>query len=233
MEKGCNTSMEITKENKKIRIAIDGPSGAGKSTIAKEVAKLLSVDYIDTGAMYRAVGYKLSKCGIDLGDKEAVNHMLGDTEIDFKDGNTLLDGIVVNDIIRTPEATKMSSVCSAVPEVREKLVVLQRKMGQAKSVVMDGRDIGTNVLTDAEYKFFMTASAEERAARRFKELKAKCQTTTFEEVLADIIKRDHDDTTRALNPLKKAEDAIELDTTGKSISEVTNMIISRVKVPEA
>lgn len=213
----------------KLTIAIDGPSGAGKSTIAKEVARLLSVDYIDTGAMYRAIGYKLGQKNIDLEDKKALNQVLDDTVIDFEKGNMILDGLVVNDIIRTPEASRMASICSALPEVRKKLVVLQRKMGQTKSVVMDGRDIGTNVLPDAEFKFFMTASAEERAQRRFQELIEKGEQVEFSQVLKDIIQRDHNDMTRELNPLRKAKDAVELDTTGMSISEVTDKIINLVR----
>ncbi|MBE6035403.1 MAG: (d)CMP kinase [Clostridiales bacterium] len=213
----------------KLTIAIDGPSGAGKSTIAKEVARLLSVDYIDTGAMYRAIGYKLGQKNIDLEDQKALNQVLDDTVIDFEKGNMILDGLVVNDIIRTPEASRMASICSALPEVRKKLVVLQRKMGQTKSVVMDGRDIGTNVLPDAEFKFFMTASAEERAQRRFQELIEKGEQVEFSQVLKDIIQRDHNDTTRELNPLRKAKDAVELDTTGMSISEVTDKIINLVR----
>lgn len=216
-------------DNVKIRIAIDGPSGAGKSTIAKEVARLLAIDYIDTGAMYRAIGYKLGEAGIDLENENDLNQILADTEIDLENGNTILDGVVVNDKIRTTEVSKMASVCSALPNVREKLVALQRKMGQAKSVVMDGRDIGTNVLIDAEYKFFMTASPQERAERRFKELIQNGENITFDQVLQDIIQRDHNDTTRKLNPLRKADDAIELDTTGMGIIEVTDKVINIVR----
>lgn len=216
--------------NKKIRIALDGPSGAGKSTIAKKIAHDLDIDYIDTGAMYRAIGYKLKVLNnVNLEDAAELQAVLDSTEIDFHKGNTLLDGNVINDEIRTPEATKMASLCSAIPAVREKLVVLQRKMGQEKSVVMDGRDIGTNVLKDAEYKFFMTASAEERAERRYKEMLEKGMETTYDEVLNDIIQRDHNDTTRELNPLRKAEDALEVDTTGMSIEEVVESIVSRIK----
>ena len=216
--------------NKKIRIALDGPSGAGKSTIAKKIAHDLDIDYIDTGAMYRAIGYKLKVLNnVNLEDAAELQAVLDSTEIDFHKGNTLLDGNVINDEIRTPEATKMASLCSAIPAVREKLVVLQRKMGQEKSVVMDGRDIGTNVLKDAEYKFFMTASAEERAERRYKEMLEKGMETTYDEVLNDIIQRDHNDTTRELNPLRKAEDALEVDTTGMSIEEVVEFIVSRIK----
>lgn len=213
----------------KIRIAIDGPSGAGKSTIAKRVAKLLGIDYIDTGAMYRAIGYKILQQQIDLDDKEALKQLLVQTEIDFAAGNIVLDGEIVNDKIRTPEISKMASDASALQEVREKLVALQRKMGQVKSVVMDGRDIGTNVLMDAEFKFFMTASSAERAQRRWLELKEKGEIVDLAQVEADIIQRDHNDSTRKLNPLKKAEDAIELDTTGMTIEEVTQKILEVIK----
>lgn len=213
----------------RIRVAIDGPSGAGKSTIAKAVAKKLGIDYIDTGAMYRAVGYKVLKRGVDPGDAQALKKLLDETEIDFSKGNIILDGNVINDKIRTPEISKKASECSALAQVREKLVQLQRGMGQSKSVIMDGRDIGSNVLTDAEYKFFMTASPEERARRRFDELKEKGQQVTYEQVLEDILQRDHNDMTRELNPLRKAEDARELDTTGMSIEEVTDYILKEIE----
>jgi len=213
----------------KIRIAIDGPSGAGKSTIAKRVAKLLGIDYIDTGAMYRAIGYKMLCQQVGLNDRKALEQLLAQTEIDFTNGNIILDGETVNDRIRTPEVSKMASDCSALPEVREKLVALQKKMGQTKSVVMDGRDIGTNVLTDAEYKFFMTASSAERAQRRWLELREKGEEVDLAKVEADIIQRDHNDSTRKLNPLKKAEDAVELDTTGLTIDEVTDKILEVIK----
>jgi cytidylate kinase len=213
----------------RIRIAIDGPSGAGKSTIAKGVAKLLGIDYIDTGAMYRAIGYKILREHVGLDDRERVKKLLAGTEIDFRAGSIILDGEIVNDRIRTPEISKIASDVSALPEVREKLVALQRKMGQTKSVVMDGRDIGTNVLTDAEYKFYMTASSAERAQRRWLELKEKGETADLAQVEADIIKRDHNDSTRALNPLRKAEDAIELDTTGMTVDEVTHKILEVIK----
>ena len=192
------------------KVAIDGPSGAGKSTIAKAVAKNLGIDYVDTGAMYRAVGYKASSRGVSPEDREAVKHLMEDTDIDFADGDIILDGEIINDKIRTPEISKAASLYSAIPEVREKLVEIQRKMGMRKSVIMDGRDIGTNVFRDAEYKIFLTASAKERAERRFEE-------------------RDHDDMTRALNPLRKAEDAVEIDTTGLSIDEVIERVLKEIK----
>lgn len=211
------------------KIAIDGPSGAGKSTIAKAVAKKLGIDYIDTGAMYRAIGYKMREEGIEADDRTGLAHMLDNTEIDFAHGDIILDGTVVNDKIRTPDISQRASVCSAIPEVREKLVQLQRAMGAKKSVIMDGRDIATNVLKDAQYKFFLTASPEERAERRYKELLEKGEDITFDEVLADIKKRDHNDMTRKLNPLRKADDALEVDTTGLSIEEVIDHILKEIK----
>lgn len=214
-----------------IRIAIDGPSGAGKSTIAKAVAKALGIDYIDTGAMYRAVGYKMIGEGISVSDEDRakLNDMLARTDIDFSGGNIILDGNIINDRIRTPEVSKMASDCSALPEVREKLVELQRNMAKSKSVIMDGRDIGTNVITDAEYKFFMTASAAERARRRHKELAEKGDSISYKQVLADIQKRDENDSTRKLNPLRQADDAILLDTTGMGIEDVINHILAEVE----
>lgn len=211
------------------RIAIDGPSGAGKSTIARRIAAELDIDYIDTGAMYRAVGYKMKLQGIVADQKQRLQSMLENTDIDFVNGDIILDGEVVNDKIRTSEISRMASVCSALPEVREKLVDIQRKMGTRKSVIMDGRDIGTNVLRDAEYKFFLTASAEERAGRRYRELLDKGESITREEVLRDIIQRDHNDMTRELNPLTKAEDAVEIDTTGLTIQQVTDRILSYIE----
>lgn len=206
------------------RIAIDGPSGAGKSTIARAVASELNIDYIDTGAMYRAIGYKMHRDSVSPEDSEAVRGMLENTDIDFVQGKILLDGDDVGDRIRTPEMSRMASRCSALPEVRAKLVEIQRSMASRKSVVMDGRDIGTNVLRDAEIKIYLTASAEERATRRFRELQGRGEEQSYEDVLADIRQRDHQDMTRELNPLKKAEDAVELDTTGMGVEEVVERV---------
>ena len=211
------------------RVAVDGPSGAGKSTIAKLVAKKLGIDYIDTGAMYRAVGYKMNREGVPFEECDELKAMLDDTDIDFVSGDIILDGEIVNTLIRTSEVSQMASKCSALPMVREKLVEIQRNMGARKSVIMDGRDIGTNVLKDAEYKFFLTASAEERAERRHKELIEKGEDITFEEVLRDIQQRDHNDMTRALNPLKKADDALEVDSTGLDIEQVTEALLKEIK----
>ena len=212
------------------RVAIDGPSGAGKSTIAKAVAKALDIDYIDTGAMYRAIGYKMDRDGVPFdADDPALAAMLDKTDIDFAGGDIILDGEVVNDVIRTPEVSMLASQCSSLAPVREKLVEIQRGMGMRKSVIMDGRDIGTNVLKDAEFKIYLTASAEERAERRFKELQEKGESQTYEEVLEDIKQRDYNDMTRELNPLRKADDAIEVDTTGIGIDEVVDTVLDIIR----
>ena len=212
--------------DKILRIAVDGPSGAGKSTIAKAVAKKLNIDYIDTGAMYRAVGYKMLQEGVALTDIDGLETMLDNTEIDFSQGNIYLDGKIVNDVIRTQEISKQASDCSAIGIVRKKLVDLQQKMGESKSVIMDGRDIGTVVFPDAEFKFFVTASAEERARRRYEELIAKGQDVDYDQVLIDINTRDHNDSTREITPLRKADDAVEVDTTEMNIEEVVAHICS-------
>lgn len=214
---------------KPMRIAIDGPSGAGKSTIAKEVAKILEFDYIDTGAMYRAVGYKMMQSQVTLKDAIALKKLLDETTIDFHKGRTLLDGEDVSDYIRTPAVSQMASDCSALPVVREKLVELQRELGKQKSVVMDGRDIGTNVFPDAEIKFFVTASAEERAKRRYLELLDKGETAEYQTVLSDMKMRDYNDSTRSLHPLKQAEDSILVDTTYMTIEEVIAKIMEEIE----
>lgn len=215
--------------NKTIRIAIDGPGGAGKSTIAMAVADALKIDYIDTGSMYRAVALKILKEGVDLKDETALQQMLDHTDIDFSKGNIYLDGEIINDQIRTPEISAMASACSALPMVRTKLVALQRRMGESKSIIMDGRDIGTNVLPHAEYKFFLTASPEERARRRTLELHEKGQDVTYQAVLQDIEKRDFQDSNRALNPLTQAEDALLVNTTGIPLEECIQLILSYIK----
>lgn len=210
------------------QIAIDGPSGAGKSTIAKTVAQKLGIDYIDTGAMYRALGLKMLRMGIPMREDAALAAMLEETDIDFSGGRVYLDGEDVSDQIRTQEISKAASDCSAFASVRRKLVELQQKMARAKSVIMDGRDIGTVVLKDAPYKYFLTASDEERALRRFRELAAKGEPQTYEEVLEQIRQRDYNDTHRAVTPLRKAEDAVEIDSTAMSIEEVVDYICGQI-----
>lgn len=214
--------------SKIFQIAIDGPSGAGKSTIAKRVAAELAIDYIDTGAMYRAVGLKMLRLGIPMEENETLFEMLGNTDVDFSEGRVYLDGEDVSDLIRTQEVSKAASDCSAFATVRRKLVELQQAMGKRKSVIMDGRDIGTVVLKDAEYKFYLTATAEERAMRRFKELQAKGSTDTYEKVLEDVNKRDYNDMHRNVDPLRQAEDAVLIDSTNMSIEEVVDFIIEAV-----
>ena len=219
----------MEQDKSRIRVAIDGPSGAGKSTIARAIAKRMEMDYIDTGAMYRAVAYKMLRDNVPVSDMKLLEEMLADTDIDFVKGNILLDGEIINSKIRTPEVSALASECSALAPVREKLVGLQRQMGEKKSIIMDGRDIGTNVLTDAEYKFYLNAQPEERARRRHLELLEKGQQTSFLQVLEDIRLRDHNDMTRALNPLRKAEDAREIDTTGMNLEQVICAIIDHIK----
>ena len=206
------------------KIAIDGPSGAGKSTIAKAVARRLQIDYIDTGAMYRAIGLKMTRLGMPMEESSQLQTMLDETDIDFHAGNVILDGEVVNELIRTPEMSMAASACSALGMVRAKLVQLQRGMGQKKSVIMDGRDICEVVLPDAEYKYYLTATAEERARRRTAELIEKGQNVDFAQVLADIQQRDYNDMNRAITPLRKADDAVEIDSTAMTIEEVVEVI---------
>jgi len=215
-------------ERTKIRIAIDGPAGAGKSTIAKRLASDLGIDYIDTGAMYIALALKIVREGIDYKDEAALNSLLARTDVDFENGHVLLDGEIVDREIRTPEVSKMASDSSTVFEIREKLVALQRKMGEKKSLVMDGRDIGTNVLKDAEYKFYLTASVAVRALRRAKEMEEKGEAVDLAQVEADIRFRDHQDSTRQHNPLKRADDAFEIDSSDIGIEEVVQMIKAKI-----
>jgi len=210
-------------------IAIDGPSGAGKSTIAKLLAKELSIDYIDTGAMYRAVAVKAIRCGTDIDDGAALDGLLESTDIDLESQKVLLDGEDVSGLIRTEEVSMKASRISAIPAVRHKLVALQREMGARKSVVMDGRDIGSNVFPGAERKFFITASPEVRAERRLKELVERGEDAAFETVLADIEKRDWDDSNRPLNPLMQTEDAILVETDELGIPEVLARVIGHIK----
>lgn len=211
-----------------MNIAIDGPAGAGKSTIAKLLAAKLGILYLDTGSMYRAVGLKALNTGVDIADAAAVEKMLVDTKIDVKQEggvqHVYLDGKDVSVDIRENRVSKAASDISAVPCVRYKMVELQREIAAKCDTVLDGRDIGTFVLPNAEHKIFLTASAEERAKRRFAELKAKGSDLTFEQIKDDILKRDYNDSHRALAPLKKADDATEVDTTSMTIEEVTEKL---------
>ena len=209
-----------------IRIAIDGPGGAGKSTIAKLVGDKLGLEYIDTGAMYRAVGLKLNRKGIKPDDLISISNVLEETTIDFVNGKIILDGDDVSDIIRTQEISKFASIYSQIPEVRSKLVDIQRRIAAGKSVIMDGRDIGTNVLTDAELKVFLTADSMVRARRRYEELRSKGVNANLDDIHKEIKERDYQDMNRKLNPLVQAEDAIRLDTSDMTIDEVVNTIVA-------
>lgn len=206
-----------------ISIAIDGPAGAGKSTIAKTVSRELGYIYVDTGALYRTVSLKFSREGATPEKIENVEEILSSlsVNIEFKNGEQrmLLDGVDVTDSIRTPEVSMMASAVSAIPAVRAFLLETQRRLARENNVIMDGRDIGTVVLPDAQIKIFLTASPEARADRRYKELIEKGMDVKFEDVLSDIIKRDHNDSTRAVAPLKPAEDSIYVDTSGNTLEQ--------------
>lgn len=206
------------------KIAIDGPAGAGKSTIAKLIASKLNIEYVDTGAMYRAVTLKALRLGINLED-ETQYGFLESTVLDICNGRYLLDGEDVSEAIRSVEITENVSTPSKIGCVREFLVNYQRKISESKSVVMDGRDIGTVVLPNAELKVFLTASVECRARRRMLEREASGISKSLKETMEEIIIRDNKDSTRKISPLKCAEDAVTIDTSNMTIDEVVNSII--------
>lgn len=209
-------------------IAIDGPSGAGKSTVAKLLSKELNFEYIDTGAMYRAFAYKFYKNNFELRE-ENIKKVLVETEIDYVDSNVYLDGENVEAYIRNEQISKLASDISKIQAVREKLVEQQRKIASTKNVVLDGRDITTVVFPNAEFKFYITASAEARAERRYKELINKGENVGYNEILEDINKRDHNDMTREHSPLRIADDAIVIDTSKLSIVEVIEELINIIR----
>ena len=209
-------------------IAIDGPAGSGKSTIAKLIAEDLGLVYLDTGAMYRLVTLKALNEGI-LGNLDKIIKMLDDLRIDIKENGFYLDDTNVNVEIRKPIVSENVSDIAAIREVREKMVDLQRKFSESKNVILDGRDIGTVVFPNADVKIFLVADAKERANRRYKELVAKGENVRIEEIYENILKRDEIDSTRKESPLKKADNAIEVDTTSKNIEEVKNEILNIVR----
>ena len=216
-----------------INIAIDGPAGAGKSTVAKAVAKELGIIYLDTGAMYRATAYTAIKNGIDVSDEVGVSEMLKNLTMDvvYEDGTQqiIVNGFNTTPYLREHYMSKAASDISALPCVRYKLVDIQRELAKTYDLVLDGRDIGTFVLPDANCKIFLVASAEERAKRRVEENRLKGQESDFDTVLKDIKQRDYNDSHRKVAPLKKADDAVELDTTTMTIPEVVGAVISLVK----
>lgn len=216
----------------RITIAIDGPSGAGKSTLAKLIAQTLHIHYLDTGAMYRAAAYKALKDGVDISDIRQVSDFAERLDIytGYEDGEqvVLVDGENVMPFIRTPEVSKASSDLSAHPSIRLKLVKMQRKVADEYDVVLDGRDIGTFVLPNAKYKFFITADLEERARRRHLELSMKGTAADYSSVYNDMKSRDENDSNRSFAPLCKAEDAVLIDTTHMNEKNVLDAVLSRV-----
>ena len=209
-----------------IQIAVDGPAGSGKSTIAKKIAERLNITYIDTGAMYRALTYKVLINNIGVENEDAVIELARKSKIEFLQNNIYLDDDIVNEEIRLPEVSKNVSYVAKIPQVRKILVDTQRKLALNQDVVMDGRDIGTYVLKDANFKIFLTATVEERSHRRYLELKNKGLDVTLDDVKKDIINRDKIDREREFSPLVEADDAIIIDTTDLSIEDVVNKITS-------
>lgn len=214
-------------------VAIDGPAGAGKSTIAKLVAKEKGYIYVDTGAMYRGLAIHFLNRGIDPEDRDAVAEACRDAEvtIGYEDGvqQIYLNGENVTSMLRTEETGNMASKTSAIPEVREKLLELQRSLAREKDVIMDGRDIGTNILPDADVKIYLTASVETRARRRYDELREKGEDCSLKEISRDIKERDERDMTREIAPLKKADDAVLVDSSDMTIQQVVDEICSHCR----
>ncbi len=211
-------------------VAIDGPAGAGKSTVARAVARRAGCTYIDTGAMYRAVAYGALLDGLQVGsDDRAIGELAGRLTFEFRDADggdhLFVDGEDVEGPIRTPEIGNLSSSVSTIPAVREHLVAAQRRMAETRSVVMEGRDIGTIVFPDALLKVFLTASAEERARRRYEQLIAGGEDVSFERVLANQRERDERDSSRAIAPLRRAEDAVEVNSDGMTVEQVIDRVV--------
>ncbi|NMB07996.1 MAG: (d)CMP kinase [Tissierellia bacterium] len=214
----------------KLVIAIDGPAGAGKSTIAKEIAKILNLEYVDTGAMYRALTLKVINSGIAIDDIENIIKLANSTSIKFQNNKIYLDGTAVDEDIRKNIVNNNVSNIAKIKEIREIMVDMQQKMAMDSNIIMDGRDIGTVVLPNANYKFFLIASVEERARRRYLEIMEKKQEDiSYEKVLEDIKKRDTIDSTRDIAPLKKAPEAHIIDSTDKSIEETVREIINIIE----
>jgi len=213
----------------KISVAIDGPAGAGKSTIAKLVGKKYNLMYINTGAMYRAVALKAKEINVSPEMIDEICSMISNMEMHFENDDLILNGENIQEKITTPEISSIVSNYASIPEVRSRLVKLQQDMSNKFDVVMDGRDIGTVVLKDAKFKFYVTASSEERANRRFKELQKRNIECSYDQILKDIIDRDYIDSNRATDPLRKADDAIEIDTTNLDIDGVVNVITEYIR----
>jgi cytidylate kinase len=210
-----------------MNIAIDGPAGAGKSTIAKILAEKLGMNYIDTGAMYRAITLKAIENNIDFNDVSSLINLVNNTDIKISNSRIYLDSKDVTDKIRTPLVNQKVSKIAAISEIRKKMIYLQKKLAENGNVIMDGRDIGTVVLPNASLKFFITATVEERAKRRFLELKAKGHDVNYDYIKKEILSRDEQDMNRKISPLKPAEDAIVIDTSNKEIEEIIQEILQQ------
>lgn len=210
-------------------IAIDGPAGAGKSTISKLVSKRLDINYLDTGAMYRAITYKCIEEGININNEEEVIKICESSDVDFRNNQIYLDGKNIDIEIRRQEVSSKVSNVAKIKKVRELLVARQREIASESDAILDGRDVGTCIFPDARYKFFLSASAQERGRRRYEELKSKGEDVDLDNIIEDIKKRDKIDSTREVSPLIKAEDAIEIDSTSMSINEVVDYIIDAVE----
>ncbi|AGK97522.1 (d)CMP kinase [Clostridium pasteurianum] len=213
----------------RLSVAIDGPAGAGKSTIAKIIGKNFNLMYINTGAMYRAITVVAIRNNITYSEIEKLCKLTDSLEMHFDEDKIVVNNEDLSDKINMPDISKQVSNYAAVSEIRERLVRLQRKMSEKYDVVMDGRDIGTVVLKDASFKFYLTASPEKRARRRFEEFMDKGINVDYEKILSDIIKRDYIDSHREVNPLTKAEDAIEIDSSEMTIEEVVDFITNCIR----
>ncbi|WDV47808.1 (d)CMP kinase [Clostridiaceae bacterium M8S5] len=218
---------------KNITIAVDGPAGAGKSTIAKIIAEKLNVNYIDTGAMYRAFTYLIISKNINFDAKDKIQHELKNAKIEFKNNHIYLNDNIIDDEIRADIINKNVSKLAKLAYVREHLVFLQKAIADKGNVIMDGRDIGTKVIPNAKYKFFITASLEERGKRRYKQIIKKTPGIVLDELIKDIARRDSIDSTREASPLLKANDAIEIDTTYKTLDEVVSIIVDYIMKGES
>ncbi|MBE6111575.1 MAG: (d)CMP kinase [Peptococcaceae bacterium] len=225
--------MSYAENNRPLQIAIDGPAGAGKSSVAKVLARRLGCIYLDTGAMYRAVTWLAMQNQVAFDDMEGMKQLLAELQLEFKDEDNVqhlyCNGTDVTEAIRTPEISANVSAVSMIPLVREEMTAQQQKIAAGCNVLMDGRDIGTTVLPDAQYKFFLTASLEERARRRALELQQKGVEVDMEQLMADIALRDKKDSSREVSPLRQAEDAELIDTSHMSFEEVVENLFMRIK----
>ncbi len=220
---------DLSNIDNNIVIAIDGPAGAGKSTVAKQISRILNINYIDTGAMYRAITYKCIKNGLDLEDEKSVVDLCKNTDLKFENNSIFIDGQCVDDDIRTLQVSSKVSYVARIPGVRFHLVELQREMGKDDNVVLDGRDVGTQIFPNTKYKYYLNAAVETRAKRRYDELILKGVKASFEGIVEDVRNRDKIDSTREVSPLIKASDAIEIDSTNMTIEEVVDFIVNDVR----